>query len=220
MGGAALFRLRPAVELLVHLVDAPLGVRVFGLPGLLRRLVALEEAAQLCRDALLLARPALRLIDLSRVDLLDERPDAAVHDGLERRRVVDSHAIVLGLSLFLLEAALLRFVAAVELRLRLVDAAVRVGVSGLPWRLGRLLALEQRAGLLLDALVLLDEALALNRRCVARAQQAGRGESSQEYRRPGVDHGSPLLDLSGCCVVSRTRERRSTAQSEQGRPNL
>src|SRR4030095_10016319 len=81
LGGAPLFRLRPAVELLVHLVDAPLGVRVFGLPGLLRRLVALEEAAQLGRDALLLARPALRLIDLSRVDLLDERPDAAVHDG-------------------------------------------------------------------------------------------------------------------------------------------
>jgi hypothetical protein len=63
------------------------------------------------------------------------------------------------MTLSLLEAALRRVGAPIELGLHLVDAAVGIRIGRLPGRLGLLVALEQRADLLRHALVLAHQTL-------------------------------------------------------------
>src|SRR4029453_13328301 len=160
---AALLRLVSAVELRHHLVDAAFVVWVFWIPRRLRLRVAIEEASHLARDALLLAGSALGLIDRPGIDSLDERPDAAVDDRLQHGRVIEDHAVVARLPPFPLEAAPGGGGAAVELRLRTVDALLGVRVSRFPGRLRRLVALEQALELRADALVFLPQTRALDR---------------------------------------------------------
>src|SRR6185295_13935430 len=122
---AALGRVDAAIVLRQRLVTAATEIRVGRFPRRLRRGLTLEQAGQVLRRALLLGRPALRLIDRARVDVRDHLHDAGVDRRLRVGGVVEGEAVAPGLALELLEAALGRIDTAVELVDDLVDTAGR-----------------------------------------------------------------------------------------------
>src|SRR5262249_34707156 len=113
------------------------------------------------------------------VQSADDLRDAVVDERFDRRRVVERLAVVAALVLELLEAALRRVGAAVELGLHLVDAPLGVRIGGLAGRLRELLALEETGDLAGDALLLGHAALALRRR--------SRVDRADQLRDAGVD---------------------------------
>src|SRR5205814_1764655 len=119
-----------------------------------------------------------RRVGLERDDVVD----AVLDQALQRGRIARGRsAVVAGLRLELREAAFGRVDTAVELGDGLIDAAAGVGIRDLAGGLGQLVALDQAAGLLADALRLPRQTLALLSGCGRARSEEQRGEGRHGY---------------------------------------